>query len=405
MSGDGRSRGGADAGVSRRRRVRCGSSWPQRVRRLFAAGLLGPVALAAATDSGRPRPNVLLIVIDDLGYGDLGCYGSTRHRAPHLDRLAAGGMRFTDFHTNGAVCSPTRAALMTGQYQQRSGIEAAIGFTLEEGVPLAQTMLAEMLAPPGYRSGVFGKWHLGHVTRFGPNDQGFHESVCSNNSPDYHSHISRDGNHDWWHNQQPHREPGYLTDLVTRHTRLEELGMRDRTLIFVTSDNGAYSWVGSNRPLRGQKAEMFEGGHRVPAIANWPGRIPAGTVSDATLMTMDLAPTVLALTGITAPQTLRFDGADLSGVWLRSERLPERTLFWRDDDERAVRRGSWKLIKTAQQTQLFDLQRDLGEEHDVAPTHPAKVRELEQALAAWERDVGPGARRSTGQAQPAGGTR
>ena len=104
------------------------------VFRGFSAGLwLGLAGLAAASE---PRPNIVLILIDDLGYGDLACYGNTRHRTPHLDRLAAEGVRFTDFHSNGAVCSPTRAALLTGQYPQRSGIETAIGFTLTEGVPL-----------------------------------------------------------------------------------------------------------------------------------------------------------------------------------------------------------------------------------------------------------------------------
>jgi arylsulfatase A-like enzyme len=132
---------------------------------------------------GETRPNIVLILIDDLGYGDLGCYGHPSHRTPHLDGLAALGMRFTDFHSNGAVCSPTRVALLAGQYPQRSGIEAAIGFTLLEGMPLRQTTVAEVLAPAGYRRGVFGKWHVGHVTRFGPNNQGFEESYCSNNNP------------------------------------------------------------------------------------------------------------------------------------------------------------------------------------------------------------------------------
>src|SRR5262245_53945680 len=139
---------------------------------LFTFAFFLPFSFAAAP---ADRPNIVLIVIDDLGYGDLACYGSTRHRTPNIDRLAAGGIRFTDFHTNGAVCSPTRAALLTGQYQQRSRIEAALGFTLDEGMPLAKTTIAELLRPAGYTCAVFGKWHLGHVTRFGPNDQGFHE--------------------------------------------------------------------------------------------------------------------------------------------------------------------------------------------------------------------------------------
>lgn len=428
----------------------------------LALGLAGGAALPAAETTARP--NIVLIVIDDLGYGDLGCYGNPRHRTPHLDRLAAEGLRFTDFHSNGAVCSPTRAAILTGQYPQRSGIEAAIGFTLGEGVPLAKTTIAEVLAPQGYRCGVFGKWHVGHVTKFGPNDQGFHESYCTNNNPDYHSHVSRDGKVDWWKDQKLADEPGYLTDLVTRHTLdfiranrerpffaymphlaahfpfqgpkdpahrtvgrkwddqskygplakadfprayremieaadasvgrvialLEELSLRERTLVFVCSDNGAYAWVGSNGPLRGQKGELTEGGHRVPAFANWPGRIAAGQTTTETALTMDLLPTFAAIAR--APVADPADGIDLSGLLFRRERLPARTLFWRDADQKAVRRGPWKLVVTGTASALYNLDSDLGEERDVAAAEPARLRELTSALTDWEREVGPRSR-------------
>lgn len=415
------------------------------------------------------RPNIVLILIDDLGYGDLGCYGHPSHRTPHLDRLAAEGIRFTDFHSNGAVCSPTRVALLTGQYPQRSAIEAAIGFTLLEGMPLRQTTVAEVLAPAGYRRGVFGKWHVGHVTRFGPNDQGFEQSYCSNNNPDYHSHVSRDGNVDWWKNHHVANEPGYLVELVTRHAvrfirdhqrqpfflyvpqlavhfpyqgprdpphrttgrkwdgddrygplskaeyprayremleavdasvgqivaTLDELRLRERTLIFVGSDNGAYSWVGSNGPLRGQKGDLHEGGHRVPAFANWPGRITAGQVSAATAMTMDLLPTLLAISGAARPADLRIDGVDLSGVVLRGDPLAPRALFWRDADEKAVRRGPWKLVTRGAAAELFNLNDDIGEQHNLASTRPELVQQLQRELADWERDVAPASASTT----------
>ena len=448
----------------------CPTSVGRVIAVALALGLVGPVLSAAADAVGTERPNIVLILIDDLGYGDLGCYGSSTHRTPHLDRLAAGGVRFTDFHSNGAVCSPTRAALLTGQYPQRSGIEAAIGFTLEEGVPLGQTMIAEVLAPAGYRCGVFGKWHVGHVTRFGPNAQGFHESYCSNNNPDYHSHVSRDGKVDWWKNQQLADEPGYLVDRVTHHAvnfirehharpfflyvpqlavhfpfqgprdpphrttgrkwdgddrygplpkqefprayremveavdasvgavvaALDELKLRERTLIFVCADNGAYAWVGSNGPLRGDKGDLHEGGHRVPAIANWPGKIAAGRTTAATAMTMDLLPTLLAIAGAVRPGNLHTDGVDLSGVLLRGESIGERLLFWRDADQKAVRRGPWKLVLGTKGEELFNLADDIGEQHNLATTRPEHVRELRGELAAWERDVAPGS---------AGGTR
>ncbi|MSU22424.1 MAG: alpha/beta fold hydrolase [Opitutus sp.] len=421
------------------------------------------VAAAPHVTAAAPLPNIVMILIDDLGYGDLGCYGSTKHRTPHLDRLAAGGLRFTDFHSNGAVCSPTRTALLTGLYPQRAGIEAAIGFTLNEGVALSFTTIAEVLAPRGYRGGVFGKWHVGHVTRFGPNDQGFHESWCSNNNPDYHSHVSRDGNVDWWRDQRLADEPGYLVDRVTAHAvgfirghqarpfflyvpqlavhfpwqgrrdpahrttgrewngddrygplpkaerprayremveavddsvgqivaALDAAGVRERTLVFVCSDNGAYLSVGSNGPFRGEKGDLHEGGHRVAAIANWPGRIAAGRTTDVTAMTMDLLPTFAALTGAPLPAGLRPDGVDLSGVLLRGEPLAPRTLFWRDADEKAVRRGPWKLVVRDTAAALYNLDTDPAERLDLAAKQPARLRELESGLAAWERDVGP----------------
>lgn len=407
-------------------------------------------------------PNIVMILIDDLGYGDLGCYGSTTNRTPHLDRLAQGGLRFTDFHSNGAVCSPTRAALLTGLYPQRAGIEAAIGFTLGEGVALGFTTIAELLAPRGYRCGVFGKWHVGHVTKFGPNDQGFHESWCANNNPDYHSHVSRDGNVDWWRDQRLADEPGYLVDRVTAHAvdfirahkarpfflyvpqlavhfpyqgrhdpphrttgrewngddrygplpkaerprayremiaavdesvgaivaALDAAGVRERTLVFVCSDNGAYLSVGSNGPFRGEKGDLFEGGHRVAAIAHWPGRIAAGRTTDATALTMDLLPTFAAIAGAPLPAGLRPDGVDLSGVLLRGESLRERTVFWRDADEKAARRGPWKLV-VRDTAALYHLGADPAEHRDVAAEQPARASELVAALAGWERDVGP----------------
>jgi len=425
------------------------------LRRLALSVLLCAQAQAAP-------PNILLILIDDLGYGDLACYGSPLHQTPHLDRLAAAGMTFTDFHSNGAVCSPTRAALMTGQYQQRSGIEAAIGFTLDEGMPLGKTALAELLAPAGYRCAVFGKWHLGHVSRFGPNDQGFHHSVVSNNTPDYHTHISRVGELDWFHDHLPTAEPGYLTELVRNHTTrfirenkdrpfflfvshiavhfpfqgptdpahrepgkiwhdekygplpkseyqraykdmleavdttvgqavatLDELGLTQNTFIFVTSDNGAYAWVGSNAPFRGEKTEVYEGGHRVPAIACWPGRIPAGSVTSATTLTMDVMPTVLSLADIEKPADLPLDGIDFSPVLLRGETLPERTLFWRHlgpKGPKAVRLGPWKLVVPVNQiAQLFHLGDDPGETTDLAQQLPQQVDVLWAELASWER--------------------
>jgi arylsulfatase A len=417
----------------------------------------------------------VLIVIDDLGYGDLGCYGSDIHKTPHIDALADAGLRLTDFHTNGPVCSPTRAALMTGQYQQRSGIESAIGFVTDEGVSLEKVTIAELLRKRGYTSGVVGKWHLGWVDAYGPNDQGFDVSYCSNNSPDYHSHVSRNGKIDWYKDHELYKENGYLTDLVTRHSNtfieenqnkpfflfvshlalhfpfqgpsdppfrtegkvwhgkeripgkvqpdskygplppeeyrrayrdmlaavdasvgsivatLDRLDLRRETLMVIISDNGAYSWVGSNGIYRGQKGDLFEGGHRSPAVFNWPGRIAAGEFSDATTMTMDLAPTFAALAGLEESQ--QFDGIDLSDLLFDKTPIPERTLFWRFNNSytstraRSVREGKWKYVLEKDGSYLFDLDKDPAEETNLASVHPARLEAMDRAFVAWEKEV------------------
>ncbi|MCK5278289.1 MAG: sulfatase-like hydrolase/transferase, partial [Cyclobacteriaceae bacterium] len=304
----------------------------------------------------KVKPNIVLILIDDLGYGDLGCYGNTTNRTPNIDLLADEGIRFTDFHSNGPMCTPTRAALLTGMYQNRLGEKfdgPLSGKTqYDEGMPLEVVTMAEMLKKAGYSTGMFGKWHLGYKQPFLPANQGFDEFVgLAAGDGDHHSHIDRWGREDWWHNSSPTMEKGYSVDLITDHSKsfienhkgepfflymahlaihfpwqgpddpphrkkgvsyendkwgiipdrenvhphvkamveavdqsvgeimntLRELNLDDNTLVILTSDNGGYIHynhkfknISSNGPLRGQKAEVYEGGHRVPFIARWP---------------------------------------------------------------------------------------------------------------------------------------
>ncbi len=444
-----------------------------RLKCLLIAWFFGLIVSGTAVgQSGKMEkktPNFVLIVIDDIGYNDLGIYGNTKHKTPNIDLLAKEGMVFTDFHANGAVCSPTRAALMTGQYQQRSGVEHAIGFTMDEGMPLAKKTVAEYLGEAGYRCGIFGKWHLGHISSFGPNDQGFHKSVASNNTPDYHSHISRVGELDWYEDHKLKDEPGYLTDLVTKHSvnfireasdqpfflfvshvaahfpfqgpddpvhrttgktwhqtkygplpegeyrraykdmiesvdksigriinTLDELELRENTLIFITSDNGAYSWVGSNYPYRGEKGSLFEGGHRVPAIANWPGRISAGSICSQPVMTMDLAPTFLALAGQgLEDKKYSFDGIDVSKTLLNQDSVEKRTLYWHfknpytESYAFAVRDESWKLLVENENQFLFNLQLDPTESNNLVNYYPGIVESLQLKYNGWLSDVMP----------------
>ncbi len=418
------------------------------------------------------KPNIVLILADDLGYGDIGCYGSKVNLTPHLDRLAAEGIRFTDFHSNGPMCTPTRAALLTGLYQHRFGreFENALSGHVGSGggLPLEAFTLAEALKPLGYATGMFGKWHLGYAAPFLPTRQGFDEfRGFLTGDGDHHSHIDRAGYEDWWHNEKIEMERGYSADLITRHSidfmerhknqpfflyvphqvihfpwqgpedpphrakgkdyekdkwgiipdrsnvsphvkamvealdrstgeiiaTLKRLNLDRKTFVFFCSDNGGYirysggfEHISSMGPLRGQKGDVFEGGHRVPAIAWWPGHIKPG-VNGQTVMTFDLFPTLLPLAGGNAPA---LDGADLAPVLFQSATLAQRTLFWRMGRQSAARRESWKLVVQDQGVpMLFNLDDDLGETKDLSGTETGMMRQLQDALAQWEKEVTP----------------
>jgi arylsulfatase A-like enzyme len=436
-----------------------------------AGGLTLPASLSCAA-GGNPKPNIVLIMADDLGYGDVGCYGNTVNKTPNIDALAAEGLRFTDLHANGPVCSPTRAALLTGRYQQRMGIETALGEGHQVPWPKNVTTVADRLQEAGYATGAFGKWHLGMKEH--PLDHGF-ETYAGNmhGGVDYVSHVDRYGNVDWWQDKQIKNEQGFNTTLVTdhsvhfieehrtepfflyvpysaihfpwmtpddeayrqqggRYTDLSKLGphrdgnlqpvvrrmieeldkgvgrimatirqcnLKDRTLVWFISDNGGYfdyggryrDEISNNGPLRGQKGNLYEGGHRVPAIAWWPGRIKAGSDTHETAMTMDLMPTFLELAGLKLPLSGghdALDGINLTALLLKGKPLPKRTLFWRSGNQRAVRRGSWKLVKSGDRdSELYNLDADTGERHNLANRNPQLVRQLLAALGDWEVNV------------------
>lgn len=421
-------------------------------------------------DATRP-PNIVVILADDLGYGDIAPYGSGTNRTPHLERLAREGLLFTDFHSNGAMCTPTRAALLTGRYQHRLGAAFEVPLSArdqhDEGLPLEQVTVAEVLREAGYATGMFGKWHLGFQPPLLPKSQGFDEFWgLTSGDGDHRSHLNRSGDRDWWHGDELVSEEGYTAELLTEHAvafieahrerpffvylahlaihfpwqapddaayrvegqsyweqgklgdlaskdvsaktkamieavdasvgrvvaALEENGLADDTLLVFTSDNGGYLTysggyhsISSNGPLRGQKSDLYEGGHRVPAIAWWPGAIDPGE-TDATSMTMDLLPTFADLAGVAAPAGT--DGTSLTGVLRGGLAVEERTLFWRDGNEKAVRRGRWKLVMTSDGVaELYDLDADVGEQADMATSEPEVVAELGAALQAWEADV------------------
>lgn len=413
-----------------------------------------------------PRhPNVVLIMADDLGYGDISPYGGWIE-TPHLQALADGGVRFTDFHSSGNVCSPTRAGLMTGLYQQRLGIPGVLFAnparpSHHEGIGADATTIAEVMREHGYATAIFGKWHLGYRPEFNPTLHGFDtfRGFVSGNL-DYHSHIDMMGRPDWWADAGLQAEEGYLTDLIAEHAlgfieahvdepfllylphhaphfpfqgrndpadrtvggefdnlgsaqdrqrayremvqavddgvgrvvaTLERLGLADDTIVWFFSDNGAAEW-GSNAPLRGGKATDWEGGHRVPAILSWPGTVEPG-VSDALGWTIDVMPTVLGWTGIEYSGDQ--DGIDLAPAIAGGE-LSDRRLFWGADgtfwEGSAMREGQYKLIidlsgEADGTPQLFDLDQDLGEQHDIAAEQPTRAKRMLAALDAWKEEV------------------
>jgi len=424
----------------------------------MAASVACPSRWAGAEAARNERPNIILIMADDLGYGDISCYGGWV-QTPHLDVLARGGMRFTDYHSNGAVCSPTRAALLTGRYQQRCGIDAVVtakGPARETGMAQQEITFAEVLKQRGYVTGLFGKWHVGYRVEFNPTKQGFDEFIgYVSGNVDYHTHIDQADIADWWKGAEKTPEEGYVTDLITRHAvdflqrhkdepfclylpheaphypyqgredpperlpggnkgtktqgadikrayremveimdqsvgrivqTVKELGLERNTFIFFCSDNGA-NRNGSNAPLRGFKGSLWEGGHRVPAIACWPGRIDPGTTCDQTVLGMDLFPTLASIAGAALPPGLKLDGANLLPLLTQGKSLPARTVFWAYRQQAAVRQGPWKLLVQNNREQLFNLATDLAEQTNLAPQHPDRVTTLRAALAAWQRDV------------------
>ncbi len=434
----------------------------------FAAGGAAAVVMSnygcsvgGSSGATAERPNIILIMADDLGYGDIGCYGSKKIRTPNIDALAGGGLKFRDYHSNCPVCSPTRAALLTGRYQQRCGIEGVVTAARHRhtGMALEEVTFAEVLKRHGYATGIFGKWHIGYDVEFNPARQGFDEFIgYVSGNVDYHSHIDQADFDDWWKNSEKVPEEGYSTDLITKHGvdfierhkdgpfclylpheaphypyqgrkdpperlsggrkgkkakgeeiaraykemvevmdegigrivgTVRRLGLERKTFIFFCSDNGA-TRNGSNGVLAGYKGSLWEGGHRVPAVACWPGRIRAGTTTHQTVLGMDLFATMMSIAGAKLPVDLKLDGVDLLPMLTEGAKLPERMLFWRYRKEKAARKGPWKLLVQGNQSKLYNLEEDLGEKENLAIAKPQMLKALEDELAAWEQEVSAG---------------
>jgi arylsulfatase A len=387
-------------------------------------------------DQKAHLPNIVFIFVDDMGYGDLSCYGATDVVTPNIDRMAAEGILFTDFYSASSVCSPSRAGLLTGRYPQRMGVNGVYFPTSFTGMPPSEVTLAELLREGGYTSGIFGKWHLGHHFRYMPLQQGFDEyfgipysndmqplPYFRGNDVEKHSFnqefmtrklteesidfIRRNKGNPFFlylPHPMPHvplfvadtfkctSEKGLYGDVIHEIDwsvgqiigTLESLDLIENTLIIFSSDNGPWlvkgDHSGSAGILREGKFYTFDGGMRVPAVAMWKGKIPAGTVHHGMATHLDWFPTFANLADIKMPGDREIDGRDITSVLFQSgKRKGDSFLFFDEAELQAYRTGKWKIKRPyegfrgaswkhavpAHDTLLFDIISDPGETNNL----------------------------------------
>jgi len=427
----------------------------------------------ASKSAKNTKPNVILILADDMGAHDLGCTGSTFYETPRLDRLAAEGMRFTSAYSACPVCSPTRAALMTGRWPARVGITdyipgARIGKLLPapylHELPHDEVTIAEAMREAGYTTGMFGKWHLG-AEGFLPESQGFQFANSGMNGRGFQGVTRADQvtdpaldfldkhqgeafflylPHNLVHTPllakdkllgkyevkaskldvpegerfRPERDrrdrrvqdhPVYgamMEDFDAAVGRildkLEELGIADRTIVIFTSDNGGLSTSEgsptSNAPLRAGKGWLYEGGVRVPLIVRWPGVTKPGSTCDVPVVSTDYFPTVLEMCGAAQHPEWHRDGVSITPLLKQSGELAARPLCWHYPHYGnqggvpggAIREGDWKLIEFFEDdhVELYNLEDDPVERHDLASAQAERTRQLRDKLHAWRAEVG-----------------
>ena len=440
------------------------------------------------------RPNFILMNMDNLGYGDLGCFGSTLHRTPHIDQLAQEGIRFTSYYSVSGVCTPSRAGLMTGCYPRRvnmhvSGRNGAVLTPIDpKGLNPLEKTVATLLRECGYTTACIGKWHLGDQAPFLPTRHGFdfffgcpysedmwptpkrptwpqlplmRQETVVQAPPDRNlltkTYTEESISFLRAHRDRPfflylaHAMPGSTDrpfaspDFQGRSANgpygdaveeldwsigqimatVEELGLRDNTLVIFTSDNGAVGWMprqGSNAPLRGWGYDTSEGGQRVPFLARWPGVIPAGVSRDDLTSMIDILPTLAGLAGTKPPADRIIDGRDILPILKNdpdavSPHDAEGFFYYYREQLQAVRSGPWKLylplekkmtrlngsLDDAQpsQAELYDVRNDISEQHEVSASHPDVVQRLLALAEAARDDLGDLDREGANQ-RPAG---
>lgn len=392
---------------------------------LFACG---PASVATEAPNSELRPNVVLILTDDLGYGDLSCHGQAQYQTPVIDRLAKEGVRATDFYVPVPYCAPSRAALLTGRFPLRNGMtrNPHPGIHDEIGLRSEEVTLAEVFKKAGYATSCIGKWHLGHTEPFHPSRQGFDEYFGILYSNDMHP-IQVFDNHKVVENPvdqttltqrytaravkfierntdspfflylphaMPHKPlavseeyytpdtPGDLyADVIreldasvgTIRRALDDAGILERTIFIFMSDNGPH-YGGSTGGLKGKKATAWEGGVRVPFIVRYPAEFPGGQVVSTPLWSLDVFPTLLDLAGIPRPDDVIYDGENISEI-LKGKQTTHRPIFTAHNETIVtIRDGDWKLYLHEPR---YLSKRDLNPDY-VDPTWPDGVRILAQ---------------------------
>jgi arylsulfatase A-like enzyme len=434
--------------------------------RPLALLLAAAVALPVTAHAAAPRPNIVLFMADDLGWADVPWHGST-DKLPHLDRLAREGLKL-EAHYVHPMCSPTRAALLSGRYASRFGVTGAQN---QRAYPFDTYTLARALKSAGYDTALVGKWHLGSKPEWGPRHYGFdfsYGSLAGGVGPLNHRYKQGEFSVTWHRNGELIEEEGHVTDLIAREAvrwigerddkpfflyvpftaihvpiveedkwqqanahhpdpamrlraacsthmddvigqvvaALERKQVRDNTVVIFLSDNGAHGpsanqggpypgdygplKVGNdNRPLRGHKGGVYEGGIRTPGVVNWPGRVPAGE-THAPMHAVDWMPTLTRLAGVQPPGGLPCDGQDIWPVISgKGATAAPRAIYSAGVRFRtaALRHGDWKLIVTradgnkAEKVELYHLVEDIGEANDLAKAKPEIVADLKRRLA------------------------
>ena len=445
------------------------------------AGVLLTIAVVltckvTAAEANKPQsPNILFILVDDLGWRDLGCYGHEIHETPNIDRLASQGMRFTDAYAACPVCSPTRASIMAGKYPSRTGITNWLPGDNYQNTPLrcertAQFMkleeftLAEALRAAGYQTAFVGKWHLGEKPYY-PQYQGFDINVAGNHwghphkgyfSP-YQMEQIKDGPKGEYLTDRLAREAirvmdefsqkekpwlmcmSYYTVHAPFHAKAEKIKkykekarrakvqkfnaayaamvesldenvgrilrwlddkeLRKDTIIIFTSDNGGFHMATHNRPLRGYKGELYDGGIRVPWIVQWPGVTKGGSVCNKPVISTDFYPTLLEMTGLPLRPEQHVDGVSLvpmlkgdpdfdrgAMIWHYPHYLPRHSAV----PGSAIRAGDWKFIYYYEdgRQELYNLKNDIGETKNQAQGMPERAAEMKARLDAMLKEHG-----------------